>query len=415
MEDNSQQGTKKSGWRTIGWLCAALVIIFTLIGLWWWHSDADLEDVYRQAKTKNIPTSWEEIGLTRSSPDRLACWERIVVLSGQLPTYDRKKNYDDPYFKAYEPIPEPMRAYHAALDPMLLGELDKELLLLGDQPLCFEESFTYDTKLPEIGHYRELIRLLNERIALSDPSTAKKICISQLALCRTFPRNVLIGHLVRASLINITFTSITSHIKYLSENDARELADDFALTTNDLDKQLMKSLIGEFQCNLTVLSKRSAPLAFNQNWYMPFVLRSGRHYLLTEQLNYIDFMLNHTFPEIVVWNKEQMIKFSEERKGIPTPGLILKGLLYPAHDVIMSMTYETILKSQLIQAELLKKPWPIDIFDTSGKPLRPITLHGKIIGAYTVGVDGVDNGGDTKKDKYFPLYGKHPSTLPTSP
>ena len=48
---------------------------------------------------------------------------------------------------------------------------------------------------------------------------------------------------------------------------------------------------------------------------------------------------------------------------------------------------------------------PVDPYDPSGKPLRPFLRDGKLMGAYSVYADGVDDGGNKGKDRYFPLYG----------
>jgi hypothetical protein len=65
------------------------------------------------------------------------------------------------------------------------------------------------------------------------------------------------------------------------------------------------------------------------------------------------------------------------------------------------------------------QPWPIDPYDPSGKPLRPFLRDGKLMGAYSVYADGVDDGGNKGKDRYFPLYGPLEApvmvTEPTAP
>ena len=67
------------------------------------------------------------------------------------------------------------------------------------------------------------------------------------------------------------------------------------------------------------------------------------------------------------------------------------------------------LFARLLVAELRGTPWPIDDFDPLHQRLRPILRDGEIMGAYSVGNDGIDDGGE-KDDRYFPLYG--PRTAP---
>jgi hypothetical protein len=73
--------------------------------------------------------------------------------------------------------------------------------------------------------------------------------------------------------------------------------------------------------------------------------------------------------------------------------------------VILEITVQCQVRLRLMAAELRSQPWPIDPFDPSGKPLRPYLRDGKLMGAYSVDKDGVDNGGTKGKDLYFPLYG----------
>lgn len=58
---------------------------------------------------------------------------------------------------------------------------------------------------------------------------------------------------------------------------------------------------------------------------------------------------------------------------------------------------------RLFAADLEGSAWPTDPGDASGAPLRPIVRDGAVIGGYSVGADGVDNGGDRRKDLCLPL------------
>jgi hypothetical protein len=74
----------------------------------------------------------------------------------------------------------------------------------------------------------------------------------------------------------------------------------------------------------------------------------------------------------------------------------------PLHTVIMSQLAVT-TRLRLIAADLLGEPWPVDPGDPSGGRLREIRRGGHMIGAYSVGPDGRDDGGDTRSDWCWPL------------
>jgi hypothetical protein len=221
---------------------------------------------------------------------------------------------------------------------------------------------------------------------------------------------------VRITLISIAIGSVTTHLHDFKAKHAKEIADELSLTIATLPDDLKQCLIGEFQFNLLTCAERTyydSEFISRHDWYMPFVMRSGRHYFLTEQIKNISFIRDHSVQDNLVWSKAQMDELEALKKGIPTPGLMLKGVQQTTWDGVIKKSCETLLKSQLLVAELNSQPWPQDIFDPTGSLLRPFLRDGKIIGAYTVSSDGVDNSGDKRKDRYFPLYG--PLELPVAP
>jgi hypothetical protein len=64
----------------------------------------------------------------------------------------------------------------------------------------------------------------------------------------------------------------------------------------------------------------------------------------------------------------------------------------------------SLLRANLVLAELRGTPWPRDWFDPSGSPIRRIERDGRLIGAYSIGDDGVDGGGSRSGDICWPLY-----------
>ena len=63
------------------------------------------------------------------------------------------------------------------------------------------------------------------------------------------------------------------------------------------------------------------------------------------------------------------------------------------------------LGAELVAAVLRDEPWPVDWFDPTGAKLRPITIDGKVTGAYSVGPDGRDDGGTSNNDVRWALFG----------
>jgi len=418
-ENHVQTHKKRSGWVGFAVACLSLLLIAIPISLYWWHSDADLADVRKQAAANNIPVSWAEVGIKLSEPDRIARWKRIVALTNQLPSYQGLKNTNHPKFSLFSPIPEEMRAHHATLDEMVWEELLTELDLLGDQLLCFHDSITIATLMHEIREYRTLLRLLQERSTLAEVPEALRLCFVQLALCRSFDNNSLITHLVKTSLTSIALGSVSHHLAALKTLPS-SLAEDISLTTELYPQQLLKGLTGQFLIALQFCAERNVDTGFLDNEYMrdglfmPLLLRAGRHEFLITQIESLTYFRNHDLLSSLTWRKNKMTAFHEQNKLIPSPGAVLLGnYILSNYEIIIKTTYETLLKGRLMAAELRNQSWPPDLFDPTGAPLRPLLRASKIIGAYTVSSDGVDNGGDKKLDRYFPLYG--PLELPVAP
>ncbi len=89
----------------------------------------------------------------------------------------------------------------------------------------------------------------------------------------------------------------------------------------------------------------------------------------------------------------------------PNPPTVIRGF-FMANSWTILREHKTVLHGRLLAAELQGQPWPVDTFDATGALLRPITRDGRIIAAYSVGDDGIDQGGNEKKDLVFPLYAK---------
>ena len=411
-ETDSAKPKKRSGWIGFFSACLLLLLIALPIGFYWWHSDADLVDIRNKATANNIPVTWAEFGLKKSEPDRIARWKRIVTLTSKLPTYQSLGIPSNPKCVLFSPIPKEMSEHHATLDELTWTEFLNELDLLGDQPLHFHDTYSYSTMQPEFIGYKEIVRRLQERIALATPTEVARLCTIQLALCRSFPVTNVVVHQFRTSMISIALNSLTRHLYFLKSSHSR-LADAVSRTTFSLPNDYINCLIGEFQYGLILCKQRAVPGGDNINWYFPLTLRLGRHEFLSQQIDLVSNMRDQGLADNLAWEYKRITSFEAKYKGFLTPELLLSDYLLINYAYTLKMTYETQLHGRLIAAELSSQPWPQDIFDPTGAPLRPVLRDGKIIGAYSVGSNGIDDGGDKKLDRYFPLYG--PLELPVAP
>lgn len=398
-------------------LGSALLILLLLTiggGCWWLYTDNDLEAVRTEARKQGVAATWPEMGLVQADEARLTVWKRIAALSKTLKSYQNGPGLKAgaPPFKLFLPIPDDMRAHHAGLDPLRIDELMGLLDQLGDQPLVLHQAFEYATLLPEISIHRDLVRLLQERIALAEASDVPRLCRRMLALCRCHSADCLILHLVHTSVVEIALAAVTSRLNDLKHTDPA-IAEAVLAATQDLPAQFIHALRGEFLCCMETVSKRGFYNGLGEpssNWFMPIVIRLGRRGMLNAHLDAIAQLERQDLAGALAWAQANVAAFARAKSGIPNPMLILQGLFAPSYPLTIAMGHRTALRGRLLAAELRGQPWPPDSFDPTGSTLRPFTRDNTLVGAYSVDTDGVDDGGDAKKDRYFPLYG--PRDLP---
>lgn len=391
------------GWRGLGLIVLVLLFFTVGVGTWWWNDDSDLAEVRALAEANNIAIEWRDDPNRTLDEQRLGIWHRIVALEKRLPAYANKKPSGSPLYKSFAPIPEEMRAFHASLDTKALADLSVALEELGDQPLILHAEIDFHTKMEELSTYRNLMKLLRERAALADSTGASRLCREQITLCRGFADDSALLHAVRVSLVNSALDSITERLGEFKATDPH-LAEAILTTTEPLPSDLSRALTGEFRCCYQLCAQRTFQMK-GWGWITRPLVKIGRRSLLETHIRGIVETRSGALDPPMAWARAQEAQLAVARSGIPTPTLILGGVLNPAYSTVISFTHEAVLKGRLIAAELKGEPWPIDVFDPARKPLRPVLRDGKIIGAYTVGKDGIDDGGDKKKDRYFPLYG----------
>jgi hypothetical protein len=396
----------------LGLMTLGMVILTVGCGFWWYFSDSDLEAVREQARLQGRPLSWSDMGLKPADPERLRMWKRVTELTAQLKSYQpivgvpRKAG---PVFKLWDPIPQEMRDFHQALDGAAITELIELLDRLGDQPLVLQDYLTYETEQPEINETRNLINFLQERMLLAESADTAAWGKRLLATCRRFSADSVLQHMVRNSFIGVTLGIISFRLADLKQAEPN-IAIDILHTTQSTHTNLPHALDGEFIIMMDMLSRRINYLNKGDRW-MQMIFRAGRQGSLFSALDDRHELQSIDDQRSVAWAKSAEVNFRTAQKGVlylanfPPPSIIIQGLLTPNWMVIRICSV-TALRGRLIAAELQGQPWPIDTFDATGALLRPITRDGRVIAAYSVGDDGIDQGGNEKKDHVFPLYAK---------
>ncbi len=427
MDDSTPRRNRLRGWWGVAVLIGVLLVTAVGLGLLWYHSNGDLLAVREEAKALAIPTTWPEVGLTRSPSEVIARYERLAQLAKSLPDYDSlaitgkiiSGSGQAPRLKPYLAIPQEARDHHAGLDQATVAEFLLLLDQLPDDILVQQEHRTLTGPNPEIGWFRNIVRYQQERVLLAAPEEVVRETERLLRFVEIRDCHLLIELLVQVSLVEISLSPIAGRLHDLQKRMAT-LADRLDRLSQRLEVHLTNAFIGEFvlanhTCENPAATRQAMGLFAPDSLWDDLMwgpqMRAGRGPLLSREMAWIQMTRLHPTPADLVSNARRISRESQDlRRWIPTETLSLQ--LMGVVPTVLNMTAKCQLRLQLMAAEVHGTTWPIDAFDPSGKPLRRFERDGVLMGAYTVYEDGFDNGGDKKKDRYFPLYG--PLELPVS-
>jgi hypothetical protein len=426
VDDEATAKSTFRGWRGL----AVLVLGCFLLGLallyGWYQSNADLDDIRAQAVEMDLPVSWSEVHLALASLERQRLYERLGQLTPQLQSYEwmRTKLGTDttpamPWARYADP-PASALAYHASLNPDLLAELLSTLDRLGSSPLVLRVDFPMGADEPELYWKRQLMSLLAERVRLAKSDilsleVGRLLRLLEIADIRTQ------NHLnVQSSLLSVAVSGLATRTDELKNLDPT-LIERLAAVTNDLLLHAQNAYVGLFISAFDGLSHRSpgevARLLESDNWpwmdrwlAAPMIRIERQRFLRWTLENAVFLKREHRLDMII----EESRRLTARSRGLISGNQINSIHLRLGNDsgYFHRSLCLVIMQSRLLVAEVTGSPWPKDDCASGSPPLRRIERDSRLMGAYSVGEDGIDDGGDKKKDRYFPLYG--PLEPPTS-
>ena len=394
----------------LGLIVLGMVLLTIGGGFWWYYNDGDLDEVQQHAKEHGLPTTWAKLRGTVSDENRIRIWERITKVGSALGSYQDSESFRprSVQFSIWDPPSQALLDHHASLDAGQVKELASLLDQLGDEPLILHEVMTYRTLLPETGVKRDLIRFMQERLLIADKTDVGDWARRMLACCRSISPDSLMLNLVRISLIEITLTGIAKRMPDL-KLEYPKISQDILKTIGDPHHNTVRSLHGEYLMMFETLSQNRAHTEYGEakgTWFMPVILRAGRAPVLIGYLDDVQHFQLLDPNTAVTWGAGKDADLQAARSGRITPQLFIRGIYQPAWHALARNNVSIGMHGRLIAAEMLGKPWPIDGFDPTGAVLRPIMRDGRVIAAYSVGTDGIDQSGADKLDRIFPLYAK---------
>lgn len=406
------------GWKAIIIIVGALLLIIIAISWYWYHDERDLTDVMARAKANGIAISFEGLGLVKSSTVRLERWNRLSALSKDVQSYSRSnRGSSDPQLKLFAPVPPEIRHHHDNLDIRKLDELLNLVDAMNGEILIVRDYVSLMDKIPEIEVERNLVSLFRERIALAEPGQLSRevrrmlACVSQ---CNSFG---VISYNVKRSLAEEAWGAITCRLADLRALD-QGIPDIIDKICSDLSRDLDNGLTADFIAvwNLARLSdghggRISLTAIYGTSNSMPsdwgsmdsLTMRFGRGPLLHIYMDWIINFRTITDPLTIL----RLSRDANYENLAPKFNILARrmfGVLAISYAQLLSAHFRTIMHGHLLSAEMRGKPWPEDNYDPSHHILRAIVRDGHIMGAYSLGWDGIDHKG-LDSNKYWPLYG----------
>jgi len=430
-------------WRRPGCLGLAIIIAalgFLILGISsviWWNSEADLRRIDAKAHAEGIATTWEELGLKLSPAPQMEAMKELERLHASIKSYASISGTaasQPPRWIRDQSIPDEMRAFHASLNPVALEQCFQAIDALGTEPLIPRDRMDPTTNMYEFGFLRDYARFLYERIALAPPGQAAREWRRLLYLARSFPVGGLIHFMTQDSCLRMASTCLQERFNEVKEScpDGAEMLRAAATSIHDHAKRMTEI---EFVFWRTQIKSPDMMISYN----------NGNNWLATTDSNgmpsWLGGILDWSFrrlamgtqPIRVRWFREKALGLCLENIHLTREAWMQEGLftqtrerdldecpcdknafakigyyylIKPTGGMIglYRQQLETGLHLNLLAAEMDGSPWPIDPYDPQGGRLRKVERDGKVMGAYSLGPDGVDKGGE-RPNIYFAIRG----------
>jgi hypothetical protein len=392
-------------WRPgfLGWLAIALaLLLLPLLALALWsRTSGDLERFARHATERGFAIDWRNHPASGPPSETLLTIRRLVQLQAGLKTYAEDQGEPD----SDDPIPAALLAHHRGLP--------------AEDVRAWEETASSLTSLPrtacnldanglcaDVWAHSDIWDFAGERVRCADPSQLVEALIRYAGLTHaiqagtSIEQSTLCYRLGRwIHLVLLRREDLAGHqeeIAALCDRLAESIPDDtLDALANDHIPFLLAWQEGQ---------RRNDPLYLERCWNnaLPaimmiqgldrLIVRSGRGEILDRLLRRAE--LARTCRDLQTMIRQEQVE-NESLKATSRYSFrtwYARGmghLKYSQwHDI-----FATQLRLRLLAADLRGLPWPIDPWDPAGARLRPLLRDGVVIGAYSLGLNGIDDHG----------------------
>ncbi len=421
-------------------MLVVLITITAALVAVWLTSTGDIVRARVQARALSLPTTWQEMGIVESAPNRIADWQRLQSVVGGLKSYHSSGvPYDKRTWKGPgpgSPVTPELIAHHAGLDAVRLAELIAIVDRLGEGPVVMSIAGSPDSRLARWDRSRfiDLGRIMVERIVIAPPELLAAEVRRALSAGSLLSEDGLTASAMRSVVGTLIFHACASRLEDLRRH-APGIEDDILRFADGILRSGVTDSMGELVQMFTGLGtsggydgnigygigiSRSVFGVRGPRWMWDIlekmVLRAGRARLMEAQIGATVFMREHQdladiADECRRWDR--MTSTSSPSWTSPTAAsthAAMRGRVIVAKGIM-----STCLHGRLLAAEIAQRPWPVDGFDPARAPLKRIERGGALIGAYSTFLDGADDKGSIKLDRCWALYERLGMTMAGDP
>jgi hypothetical protein len=407
------------------WLSAPIVILCGLACLYWfWFtSRGDLAAVAREARAVGLPTTWDGVGHPQSPSAVREAFARLGLVMAAHRAYIDSV----PYFvvpRLGDELPAEMRAHLAAIPAEWWQGIERDLAAMPAEPVVIETVPDLKHLGSSLDSQRRFIRLMSELLCVAAPQDLPAVLQVASRATTLSESRCLFQELIASSNVFWITSRLSRRLPELADVELRNrLADRLAELRAGLWTGRLSAGQGEVVSSLEqgqsifmVHSLAGGGMAFPsdvlswESWTnagradgLALVNRWNRAAVARRFL--AATVCDRDIPDLATRIQalrrlpampDGLAKLAEwcgEPDEMKTDTLVMMG---------NSLARNLLILDVLI-AVLRGQPLPTDPFAATGAPLKPVMRAGEGIGWYSVGPDGVDDGGDATKDIGVPL------------
>ena len=382
-----------------GWRGLVILSVLGLGGMvvatvFWFFSDGDLRRIEREMASAGLPTTWKELGVKRTDADRVKIYERLTALAKVVKPWRPKQGSST--LHPGEPVPIELKTWHEQMPSTELAEL---LRLIDGLPA--EQPFLVDVysgpgSVSWLSAWRDLVKLLCQRIALAADQGVPEEARRLLHLLNVTPRlPTLMGMMLEPSHLHLAAGSLALRLPTL-RGDVN-LAQGLESVAQRLEALREQNAVGNLI--LFIAEYRSEQRA-------GIFSRQSLGYRLTRERQLqiqLDWILQSRACQPGFARSDLAKRLVSAATTVFDSALGEFGMSAPT--ISEDFALKARLAAEVVAAEIRGTSWPVDPYARDGALLRRLERNGKLIGAYSIGRDGVDDHGG-KDDDGFALYGR---------